>query len=613
MLSAGRKVSKKPYNNGKPFSDKLTQIAKTFRQKKNLLRYLIQKNENERNRDTEAQVQMQIREAYLSLKEVQRNAEKERKRFLSKLADKRASEWNLSHNAALNVILQSEASKNTFARHGYVMTKQKTGSIENLTIPIPKYADTEKETEKAGWATIDDEETVFALLLRKNAQQLMRSSTSPFAAGSIVDACGIDGNKHFTQKLLDGTISDYEINRLTKDSEGSKEELNAFIRALAKPRNTIGTFLPDFEWEYGIKEFCATFRRTRESTSCGPSGLNMSYWKAVSEDDDIARVHSLLIEKAFRHGFSYPRWQESWHCMLQKKDKPYIHRLRIIQLFEGDFNGALKYLLGRLLMYHIVKNDECDKQAFGSIPGRTAHDALITLQLLYDNARINKTVIASMFNDAAGCYDRIRPLLSSICMWRVGCPGSVAYCHGLTQRKMIHRVKTNRGISKGYISWGPYQTVLTASSIAGVLHLVGNIGGIGQGGGASPVGWLAVLLVMMITYRRYVSGVTLRDPIDIYSLALYLISYVDDNTLVESFDRELSMASILVKLQNCIQRWHKILRITGGDLALEKCTFCIMKWKWKAGVASLETPSSDLGDLIVAGTNIARLRPKEGT
>jgi hypothetical protein len=87
----------------------------------------------------------------------------------------------------------------------------------------------------------------------------MRSSISPFAAGSIVDACGIDGNKQFMQKLLDGTLSDYEINRLTKDYEGSKEELNAFIRALAKPRNKFGTFLPDFEWEYGIKEFCATF------------------------------------------------------------------------------------------------------------------------------------------------------------------------------------------------------------------------------------------------------------------------------------------------------------------------------------------------------------------
>jgi protein-arginine kinase activator protein McsA len=77
-------------------------------------------------------------------------------------------------------------------------------------------------------------------------------------------------------------------------------------------------------------------------------------------------------------------------------------------------------------MYHIVNENHCDNQAFGSIPGRTAHDVLITLQLIYDNARLNKSVMASMFNDAAGCYDRIRPLLSSICMQKYGCPESIS-------------------------------------------------------------------------------------------------------------------------------------------------------------------------------------------
>jgi hypothetical protein len=84
-------------------------------------------------------------------------------------------------------------------------------------------------------------------------------------------------------------------------------------------------------------------------------------------------------------------------------------------------------------MYHVVHNKECDRQVFGSIPGHTTHDALITLQLLYDNARVNKSVLASMFNDAAGCYDRIQPLLSSICMWRVGYLYLVAKCHNVTQ------------------------------------------------------------------------------------------------------------------------------------------------------------------------------------
>jgi exonuclease III len=211
LICAGRRVSKKPYKQGKPFSDKLSTAAKDFKKKKTLLRYLLNKHSSERNGDMEAQVRLQIRNAYSDLREIQRNAEQERKKFLQQLANKRAGEWNLSQNAALNVILQSEASKKTYARHGSVMTKQKTGSIENLTIPVPKYSTTVKDTEKAGWDTIDDEETVFSLLLRKNAQQLMRSSKSPFAKGPIVDGCGIDGNGRYTKKLLNGIITDYEV------------------------------------------------------------------------------------------------------------------------------------------------------------------------------------------------------------------------------------------------------------------------------------------------------------------------------------------------------------------------------------------------------------------
>jgi hypothetical protein len=261
--------------------------------------------------------------------------------------------------------------------------------------------------------------------------------------------------------------------------------------------------------------------------------------------------------------------------MLKKDKKPYLHRLQIIQLFEGDFNGALKYILGRLLMYHVVKTDQCNKQAFGSIPGRTVHDALITLQLTYDYARVQKHTIASLFNDAAGCYDRIRSLLSYLCMVRVGCPQGVAKCHSLTQREMVHHVRTSRGPSVNNIKWGPYQHTITQTS-DGVQTIKGNIGGIGQGGGASPIGWLAVLLVMIQMYSKYTSGIELTDPLGMYSLVLYLISYVDDNTLVQSFDNTATMPSILQQLQFCLKKWHNILKITGGDLALEKCTFCVL-------------------------------------
>jgi hypothetical protein len=150
-------------------------------------------------------------------------------------------------------------------------------------------------------------------------------------------------------------------------------------------------------------------------------------------------------------------------------------------------------------MYHIVKTKQCSPQAFGSISGRTLYEALLTLQLVYDNARITKQPTVSLFNNAAGCYDRICPLLSYLSMVQVGCPHRIVYCHWVTQREMKHFVKTSRGVSKGNIKWSE-KTTTSESTNNGINTISGNIVDIGQGGGGSPVVlWLAVLIVMIHT------------------------------------------------------------------------------------------------------------------
>jgi hypothetical protein len=612
LINAGKCVGKKKYTHGRPFSGHLDQIARKYRKEKNKLRILKERRQQISTQAEEERMILRVKKTYRELRLIQRQAHDLRQKFLMEIADKRAYEWKLSQQSALNIIIQAEASKKTFARHGAVMKAGEKGSIKSLMVPIPEYRDTLSETKEVEWTEIEDENTIYRMLLKKNAQQLMRSAESPFAHGSIVEGCGYDGDGPLTQKILDDALDNNEKYNLLNDYPDLRDELDTFITALAKPKDSNGIPINDFSWSYGVKEFRRTFRRTRESTACGPSGLNMSFWKALAEDDDLAEVHAFLIEVAFRLGFSYKRWKLSWHCMLKKDKKPFLHRLRIIQLFEGDFNGALKYLLGRLLMHHVVKTNQCDKQAFGSIPGRTAHDALITLQLSYDYARVRKQTMASLFNDAAGCYDRIRSLLSYLCMVRVGCPHGIAKCHSLTQREMVHHVKTSRGPSINNIRWGPHQSTTTIVQ-NGIHSTVGNIGGIGQGGGASPIGWLAVLLVMIQTYSKYTSGITLTDPMGMFSLALYLISYVDDNTLVQRFEHDQGMPSILEQLQFCLKKWHNILKITGGDLALEKCTFCILKWRWKGSKATLETITSAPGVLTVDNTEIQRLEPDRGT
>jgi hypothetical protein len=142
-------------------------------------------------------------------------------------------------------------------------------------------------------------------------------------------------------------------------------------------------------------------------------------------------------------------------------------------------------------------------------------------------------------------------------MVQAGCPHGIVFCHSLTQREMKHYVKPSRGISKENIQWIK-ATSTSESTTNGVTTISGNIGGIGQGGGGSPVRWLSVLIVMIQTYSTFVSGVSMTDPLQIYLLTLFLISYVDDNTLVQQFGQEQFMELILSHLQYYLQRWHNI-------------------------------------------------------
>ena len=141
--------------------------------------------------------------------------------------------------------------------------------------------------------------------------------------------------------------------------------------------------------------------------------------------------------------------------MLQKKDHPYSQKLRIIQLFEGDFNGALKYIIGRKLMKYVTKEEGFDSDMFVSISGKTATEALINLQLIFDHHRIWKKNMSMLFNDADGCFDRIPPVLAAMALQKIGLPAPCTKAHTITQNNMSHHIKTAVGVSKGYIKYSP--------------------------------------------------------------------------------------------------------------------------------------------------------------
>lgn len=126
-------------------------------------------------------------------------------------------------------------------------------------------------------------------------------------------------------------------------------------------------------------------------------------------------------------------------------------------------------------------------------------------------------------------------------------------------RNMKHYIRTAVGVSCGFIkfNWKRKKAIQNGA----IKYLAGAIGGVGQGGGASPIIWMTVLMVLMKAYKQTQQGAMLWDCILHTSIFLYIISYVDDNTIVRHFHHKKSIQEIIQDTSKNLQVWQKILQI----------------------------------------------------
>ena len=95
------------------------------------------------------------------------------------------------------------------------------------------------------------------------------------------------------------------------------------------------------------EDFLFHFKHKDESTEASPSGRHMGHYKATLANEDFVDLHVAMINIGLKTGQALKRWKNTISVMLEKdKGKPKLHRLRIIQLFEADFNFLLSLVFG---------------------------------------------------------------------------------------------------------------------------------------------------------------------------------------------------------------------------------------------------------------------------
>ena len=253
--------------------------------------------------------------------------------------------------------------------------------------------------------------------------------------------------------------------------------------------------------------------------------------------------------------------------MLQKDPgNPRVHRLRIIHIYEADYNLLLA-VKWRKALYHAEDHCLLNDGLYGSRPGRSAQDPAFMEVLQHEMYRMSMKSGINFDLDATSCYDRILANVASLSSRRMGMDKSVVLVNAKNLESANFYLKTNLGISEGSYHHCPEYPI----------H------GTGQGSGNSPMIWCFVCSALFHAFASKARGAIFTSYDEATQVQIYMIGFVDDCTQrVNLFQSHIqpSAETLITKMQSDAQLWNNLLRASGGALEQAKCSFHLVQSNW---------------------------------
>ncbi|KAI2513930.1 hypothetical protein MHU86_314 [Fragilaria crotonensis] len=353
---------------------------------------------------------------------------------------------------------------------------------------------------------LDCDDAIEDELLRYNRSWFRQAKDTPFGHGELFDMVGYNGLTETASAIIKGDC-------IAHLGIPMQRELRVFLEECQRPDSvdSIDTTITPEQYINSVKTW-------KESTSTSPSGRHLGHYRTAILDLDVAALHTDLLNLPITNGFAPDRWTHSVTPLIEKDaGRPYLTRLRVIHLFEADYNLFLKIIYGRRMVKNAEQAQALNDQQHGSRPRRMTTDALFLARLEKDLIRQTKANSAHMDNDATGCYDRIVTSLGMLACRRLGMPENAIKCQAETLRLMRYLVKHAYGIS-------PMEYSSTETE---------PLFGTGQGSGASPAIWLGLVVILLNALDRIsdeddIPGLAFQDPWNEFSAKWRVGAFVDD-------------------------------------------------------------------------------------
>ena len=527
-------------------------------------------------------VRSNIRKAHRKHRKAKANAVCLREEFLRERATFLAASHGMSEGAACAAIEAREKSSKQFRHLRQIFRKGASGVLDRLDVPN-SFA-VLRQGEEIPRIQLVVKEQIEEVLVPHTVQRFCQHKETPFGDGVRQASLGQDCMSLDAAALLSGTY-DRELEALSAEATVWLKELKQkdFVHAGA----LISTTISRSDWICGWKKM-------RESTASAPGGHYGHYKTAalvatLPEDHAdytllLSEIYSIMLSLPLKHGFAPSRWQKCIDAILEKiPGQPRIEKLRIIMLYGADFNFMLKLIWGKRLVRHAELYRCLGTENFGSRSGHQAQDAQLGKLFLYEYARLTRTSLITVDNDAKSCYDRIIKPLAMIACIAVGLPLLAAAMHNRTHYCMQHKIKTRHGTLRPY---------------SGTANVV--LEGTGQGSGASPAIWLIYSVSLLRAFQKFSPGMNVSSPFESLLVTILAIFYVDDGMpgVNDSLEMKAApLAYLLEQAEQATQSWEKLLFASGGALELSKCFAYVVYWDLSEGRHRLILPDEIPGGM----------------
>jgi hypothetical protein len=507
------------------------------------------------------EVEQKLSAAFFKYKTVKKEAMGYRNTWLEEVAAARANEGRLSVAQEIRNLQTREKQRREARQIKQAMASRVRQGLSSVEI----------QSNEGTWVELTDQSDIEEALLRELELRFNQASSTPFCGSPLLENIGRMGELPAAKSILGGQYN-------------PSGQLDEWSRALIPfLRQTIPTCKPN---TISISEHIAGWKRVKERTAAGPSGITIPHFKAHGSSLFLSEIDTIMANLPYTFGFSPERWQKGLDVMIPKKPGiRHINTLRAILLFEADFNQNNKRL-GREMIFRAEKFGAVAREQFGSRKHMSAIDQSLNKALTFDIWRQLRQSGALCSNDAKSCYDRIVHNCASICMQRVGTPIQPIISMFSTIQQLKHHTKTVFGeSSKGYRPMG---------------HIP--IQGVGQGNGAGPQIWALVSTPILNMLRTNGLGAHFRSAITHQEILLAGYAFVDDTDLVSSSPDGTAISTVK-KLQESVTAWEGGLRTTGGAIVPEKTHWYLIEFAWQDGIPTYKPVSEAGGRLQVRDHN----------